>query len=348
MANGGQSVDLVFEGGGVKGIALAGALAVIEEHGYSVQRRAGASAGAIVAALHAAGYTGAELSRLVPAIDFATFRDKGWEDRIPLAGAPLSILKDKGIYEGKTFREWLAELLAERGVVTFEDLRTDEESGGDAPLTRYRLQIIVSDLTERRLLVLPADARKLGIEPSDLDVATAVRMSMAIPIYFEPVEFENPDTGATHVLVDGGMLSNFPVWLFDVHGAPRWPTFGLDLVEAEPERSVGDRLPVPEKSLADAGIVEYLKALVSTMVEAQDRRYLEEHSFARTIPLPTLGVSTTDFDLSEDRAAALLQSGRDAAEKFLGRWDFDDYVATYRTGADISRTDRVAENMSDA
>ncbi|MEZ5170218.1 MAG: patatin-like phospholipase family protein [Acidimicrobiia bacterium] len=342
-----HAVDLVFEGGGVKGIALAGALAVIEEQGYVVQRRAGASAGAIVAALHAAGYTGAELSELVPAIDFAAFRDRGWEDRIPLAGSAISILKDKGIYEGTAFREWLAGLLADRGVVTFDDLRTDE-AGDATPLTAHRLQIIVSDLTERRLLVLPADARKLGIEPSDLEVATAVRMSMAIPLYFEPVEFDNPDTGATHVLVDGGMLSNFPVWLFDVPGAPRWPTFGLDLVEAEPERSVGERLPVPEKSLADAGIVEYLKALVSTMVEAQDRRYLEEHSFARTIPLPTLGVSTTDFGLSEDRAVALLRSGRTAAERFLERWDFDAYVATYRTGADISRTTRVDEAMGTA
>ncbi|MDP8926879.1 MAG: patatin-like phospholipase family protein [Actinomycetota bacterium] len=77
---------------------------------------------------------------------------------------------------------------------------------------RYKAQVIASDLTKWRLLVLPRDAPKLGIDdPNDLSVALAVGMSISIPILFESVKFANPKTGREHLIVDGGMLSNFPV-----------------------------------------------------------------------------------------------------------------------------------------
>ena len=60
-----QPVDLVCEGGGVKGIGLAGAYSVLEEHGYRPNNVAGTSAGAITAALIAAGYSSAELKKIV-------------------------------------------------------------------------------------------------------------------------------------------------------------------------------------------------------------------------------------------------------------------------------------------
>lgn len=66
---------------------------------------------------------------------------------------------------------------------------------------------------------------------------------MSIPVYFEPVRWENPETGKEHIIVDGGLLSNFPVWLFDADGEPDWPTFGLLLVEPEPRENVAGRIP---------------------------------------------------------------------------------------------------------
>ena len=65
------------------------------------------------------------------------------------------------------------------------------------------------------MLVLPRDAQLLGYAPDELEVAYAVRMSMSIPIFFKPVRVENTQTNHEHVIVDGGMLSNFPVWVFD-------------------------------------------------------------------------------------------------------------------------------------
>ena len=178
----------------------------------------------------------------------------------------------------------------------------------------------------RRLLALPQDAVHIDTEPDELSVALAVRMSMAIPLFFEPVHVNG------HLIVDGGLLSNFPVWLFDSHGrAPRWPTFGLLLVEPEPRKSVAHRLSGDDDG---TGMIAFFKALAQTVLEAHDRLYLEQADFARTIPIPTLGVRTTEFDLKRDRALALYDSGKTAAEQFLAGWDSEAYVARYRAGGE--------------
>lgn len=340
-----RRVDLVLEGGGVKGIALVGALSVLEERGFETQNVAGTSAGAIVAALHAAGYTAAELRGILSKLDYNGFRDKGWEDRIPFAGRYISILMYRGIYEGKELLGFMDELLQDKGVRTFGDLIRDDKE--EEPRYRYRAQVIVSDVTGKQLLALPKDAPKLGIaDPDDLSVAEAVRMSASIPIFFEPVKLRNPETEREHLLVDGGMLSNYPIWLFDSEGEPEWPTFGLRLVEPEPaSATLAERLPEPARGDGD-GIITYLKSLVATMLEAHDRLYIEKADFARTITIPTLGVGTTDFDLSSEKALALYESGRAAAEQFLETWNFQGYIEEFRRGKKHSRRKEVAAEIS--
>ena len=338
--------DLVFEGGGVKGIGLAGALATLEERGYQPQNVAGTSAGAITAALLAAGYDAAELREIIMTLDYRQFQDRAWEDRMPLVERSLSLLLDLGIFEGDRFLEWIRERLEAKGVRTFADLVHPEYA--DDPRFRSKLQVIASDVTTHQLLILPRDASKLGIEPDDLDVALAVRMSMSIPVFFEPVRIENPETGQIHVIVDGGMLSNYPVWLFDCEDGepPEWPTLGMLLVEPKPSVPIGARLPAPRMAGKGPGaVIDYVKALAQTMMEAHDRLYVEQANYARTIPIPTLGVGTTEFDLSPERALALFDSGRWAAEKFLKEWDFDAYIAEFRSGKEHSRRESLVASM---
>jgi NTE family protein len=340
-------VDLVCEGGGVKGIGLAGAFSLLEERGYKPQNLAGTSAGAITAALIAAGYSASELKDIIFGLDFRRFEDKSWEDRIPGVGKGLSVLVEEGVFTGDAFLNWMRELLADKGVHTFGDLKTEWT---DAKYSS-RLQVIASDTSARQLLVLPRDAQLLGYAPDELEVAYAVRMSMSIPIFFKPVRVENTQTNHEHVIVDGGMLSNFPVWVFDCEDqeTPDWPTFGLLLVEPDPKVPIGERIPAPEHAPHGArGLVDLLSSMLHTMMEAHDRLYVEKAEYARTIPIPTLGVGTTEFDLSKDRAEALYESGRTAAEKFLQTWNFQAYIEEFRKGKTHSRRADIAAELEQA
>lgn len=324
--------DAVFEGGGVKGIGLVGAVVEAEARGYRWSHLAGTSAGAIVASLLAAGYTGRELARILKGVDYRQFRDPSPLGRVPLVGLPLSLLWGRGLYMGRAFEEWLEGLLAAKGVRTFGDLLTpshllvDGEKGDER--YRYRLRVVASDLTHGRMLVLPQDIGRYGYDPDRLLVARAVRMSMSIPFFYWPV-YVHPREGAgaggagtPGVIVDGGLLSNYPVWLFDSPGPPPWPTFGFRLVE-----------PGSGRPRRITGTISLLAAMVSTMLEAHDARYVEEKDFVRTIAIPTLGVNTTDFDISPARAEALFNAGRQAAARFLDAWDFAHYVRRYRIPA---------------
>jgi NTE family protein len=335
----GSRVDLVLEGGGVKGIGLVGALAALEEYGFQPQNIAGTSVGAIVGALLAAGYDARELRDImIDQLDFRNFKDLGLEASLPLVGKPVNLLFSLGIYEGKAIEKMLAKLLAAKGVKTFGDLLYEGKDAGADAIYRYKLQVVVSDLSLRRMLVLPRDAALLSIQPDALNVARAVRMSMSVPIFFEPVTVTDAD-GMEHVLVDGGLLSNYPMQLFDTPGIPAWPTFGLHLVNAFEVTGLTDRTPPLQdaSALTTALLRSFVLALGVTALEAHDLQYIQDHNFRRTIPIPTLGIGLLDFGIPYERKLELYQSGYDAAMEFLQTWDFLGYIAEYRTGKEHSR-----------
>ncbi len=227
--------DLVCEGGGVRGIGLVGAVDALCEAGYRFPRVAGSSAGSVVAslvaALQAAGEPLSRLAEIMRTIDYRKFLDRSVIGEVPLIGGALSLLVSDGVYRGAYLERLLAGLLADLGVRTFGDLRTGEEPDQFA----WSLVVTASDLSRRRLVRIPWDLGSYGIDPDDFPVARAVHASSAIPYVFEPVRVG----GATWV--DGGLLSDFPVELFDRPDAqPRWPTFGIRL-SARPGMNRRDR-----------------------------------------------------------------------------------------------------------
>lgn len=323
--------DAVFESGGVKGIGLVGAIAVAEEKGYQWENLAGTSAGVIVAALLAAGYTAVEMKAILDQLDYRRFKDPGFISRVPVVGALANLVFEMGIYEGDFFINWIRNLLEAKGVTTFKDLLLPKYQ--DDARYRFKLRVIASDLSGRRMLVLPQDITEFGTDPEDLDVALAVRMSMSLPFFYEPMTIKDKRTGLAQYIVDGGILSNFPVWLFDSEGVEgSWPTFGFKLVEPGTESGYNHI----------RGPISFLSALFSTMMEAHDARYIKDKNFARTIPIPTLGVRTTEFNLSREKIEALYQSGRQAAEKFFTTWDYETYIRKFGPGAgESSRGDEL-------
>lgn len=354
-----RPIDLVFEGGGVLGIGLVGAYDVLYRRGYRPRRLAGTSAGAIVATLVGAGYTPDELYDTIFGLDFRRFMDPTDIVGFPLGGSSavgmlVAELHDKGLYKGNFFTDELRRLLAPFRIGTFEQLRIADDSA--EAQYQHKVQVITADITTRRLLRLPMDASLIGATADALDVVDAVRMSMSIPLFFTPVRRR---VGTVeHVLVDGGVLSNFPIWIFDrpTQQLPRWPTFGVRLGSPEQRADVLPAAAAPRTleiggfsiPLEAGSFAEFAWALVETMAKFHDRLYLDTHTFARTIGVPTGGLSGTAFDLSDEQKRALFVAGQRAAEDFLARWDFREYILSFRTGApDAHRTTIVKDWMAE-
>jgi len=331
--------DLVLEGGGVKGIGLVGAYTALKEAGYTFHRVAGTSAGAIVGALIAAGIPPVELKKVMREIDYGRFEDKGFLDHLGLVGKGASLLFEKGIYEGNYLRQWLNEQLTALGVRTFADLRIDDPESSLPPEKAYRLIVMTSDVTRARLVRLPWDYAQYGLDPDEQPVADAVRASMSIPFFYEPVRFKSRDPdGKEQVsyMVDGGMLSNFPIEVFDRTDGkpPRWPTFGIKL-SAKPDAAQRQKYDVQ-------GTFSLALAMVGTMTSFHDQIHIDEPStLARTMFVDTFGVRATDFDIDEKIQDLLFKSGRSAATEFLKGWDFERYIAEFRGAGVVDVPDPV-------
>lgn len=333
-----QRVDLVLEGGGVKGIALAGALEVLEERGYRVHRVAGSSAGAMAGALAAAGIPARTMVEILRSTDYRSFEDGPWWTRT-LLGKGAAILLHNGIHRGDALTRWVEEQLARHSALgpdaAFGDLVIEDPELDLDPADprHHRLVVTASDLSAGRLRLLPKDAPEFGIDPSALRVAEAVRVSSSIPLFFRPVRWRLPAGGAA-VLVDGGMLSNFPVSVFDRPGGepPRWPTFGIKL-SAKPEADFGRRNRI-------RGPLSFGKAVVDTVTGFYDRMHIDaQNAVERTIFIDTAAVRPTQFDLSDEDRELLYRKGREAATEFLDGdergqepWDFRRYVERHRRG----------------
>lgn len=325
-----KPADLVLSGGGVKGIAHVGALEVFEEAGYRFERVAGASAGAIAASLVAAGMSSVRMRTLfMKELDYPKFKDPSLRDRIPILGPSLSLLLENGLYEGEYFKSWLGRVLAELDVETFGDLRIDDRGRSLGPEQSYRLVVLATDITKGELVRLPWDYEKYGLDPDKQRVVDAVRASMSIPLFFEPVPLVAAD-GRESTLVDGGVLSNFPIDTFDRtdEACPRWPTFGVTLF---PRLPAGNDAIFPRFTVPRRGLVRYLESLVTTTIVGHDQGYLGKPWVkARSFEIDTTPVSPIDFGIDDDQETLLYGRGVSAAKDFLRTWDWQDYLERFR------------------
>ena len=335
--------DLVLEGGGVKGIGLVGAVLALSEAGYSFPRVAGTSAGAIAAVLIAsigkAGKPMASLRTYLGNLDFKQFMQTGrvahWIADIGSIGRDVvdatALMRRLGIYSGDYLAEWLGPILAdELGVTTFEDLKiseVDDPGMSLPPERRYRVVVHTSDITRAELVRLPWDFNYYGLDRDEEEVVRAVRASMSIPFFFEPVTVQAnpadvtiPGPGGTSTTlhygggsvnwVDGGMLANFPIDAFDrVDGqSPRWPTIGIKLS--------AQALEMPKTVACHDTSQEAMRCL-RTMMNEWDRYHVDQATAARTIFVNNLGLTATQFDLTPEQQDLLFLSGVRAATSFL-------------------------------
>jgi NTE family protein len=325
--------DLVLSGGGVKGIGLSGAAVALLEAGYAIQRVSGTSAGSVVGAILAAGadeLTPEQVEQLTMTLPYKKFLDPTHITGIPLLGPAWGVLSETGIYKGDFAHEWIRSELANLGVRTFGDLAIDAPNL--PPEQRYRLVVTVSDVTTGQLVRLPWDYHRLyGLDPDEQQVADAVRASMSIPFFFRTAKLTSA-SGLTSTLVDGGMLSNFPIDSFDrLDGKPpRWPTFGVTLLPNLPQ---GNDKVIP--ALAPVNWVfggpPLIEALITTMIVGRDQAYLNQPWVdSRAIRVDSSKVGFLDFNIGTKQMQELYQNGHDAAKRSCPPGTGNEYLERFR------------------
>lgn len=321
--------NLVFEGGGVKGIAYVGALKELEQLGVlkRIIRVGGTSAGAIMAVLLAFGYSIDECTTVLWDLDFRTFVDPSPRWVVNLC----RVLRRYGWCKGHAFEQWLATLARDKSFppdVTFSQL--GEREGPT-------LYIIGTNLSTRLAEVFSAE------QTPAMSVVDAVRRSMSIPLYFAAVRNRLGD-----VFVDGGVFDNYPIKLFDRSGyldsgipfsfqartTEYYEPYNEGISANEPQariynkQTLGFRLdsgreiemfrhqsPPPRRDIR--GLFGYSRALVGSVLNAQTNQHLHSDDWHRTIYINTLDVGTTDFDLSEEKKTALVESGRSGVREYF-------------------------------
>lgn len=314
--------DGVFSGGGIKGLAFAGGLQAAAEAGYDEwDKLAGTSAGAITAMALAVGYDAERLAKTLKEFDFAKIADYGPLGKVEI---PINLALHKGVTRGKALHEWIKDLLAKapEPAVRFGDLGANN-----------KLQVVGVDLAHSRMVVFPRDVGLYLDEdgdpfvPDQFPIADAVRISAGFPYFFPPLRLRDAQTGKDGVMVDGGVTSAFPIFLFDKAG-PGHPTWGFRLYSG-----VGPEKPPFTKIGGPLWPVDMLKAIVDTSINALDK--LEMVAFEpRTISIPTGDIPTLDFSLSEAQETQLYDFGYEAAKAFFeakpdGRNTFGEVPATH-------------------
>jgi len=361
--------DMVFEGGGAKGMVFVGALQELERRGHTPGRLLGTSAGAIMATFIAAGFSSDEMQNAlkekdqngVPVFHKFLGRPRPFtkqeveasatrlfleqlnlrtipdfiEDRIDRLILSMmmrdelvhffSFIERGGWYSADAFIVWAKGKLDQAPPGGRSRRLSDRTFAGFYEATGVELSLVAADTTDRRLLVLNRHTSP------DLPVVWGMRMSMSLPLLWEEVIWR-PEWGlylgrspAGHRIVDGGLLSNFPIELFlstDPYVTSLMgPKTGLNVLgllidEDMPVDGVDEPPTVPGGSLSDLPPAVRIVDLIDTATQAHDKMVIE--AFEQLVcRLPARSFGTTEFDMTDERRDLLIAGGRAAMDSYF-------------------------------
>jgi len=361
---GNQYVDLVMEGGGTLGVSLLGYIYVLEQMNIRFLRIAGTSAGSIVAVLLAAGTIEEEKSpwliEKVARKSFFDFVDGDNEvqrfvraalepkvNKVQVARYTTRILDDLrdhyGLCPGQTFVDWMSDLLAEKAIRNWKDMREkrsdtnqkiwNEITGKIVEPNRWeRLSLVTADITTGTKVALPDMAHLYWNNPDEVNPALFSRASMSIPAFFHPMVVKDIPNTADHAakwnqeaqyrgpippqvyFVDGGSISNFPIDLFyKPEGEVDAPVFGI---------KIGfDRNNYNEFT----SFMGFSGAILNSMMSFYDNNFFIQHpELNRYVGEIDYGKHNwLNFSLTEEDKLDLFIRGAKAASVFLKRFKWD-------------------------
>lgn len=317
--------NLVLEGGGIRGFAYTGAFEVLDSLDIldDIERVGGTSAGAIQASLLAVGYTPAEIMEIALDVPLRKLNDGGW-----LKG-PKRLKKNFGWYKGEKLSAWIEGLIEKKtgnGNITFAELYRDRSIKG------YKeLYITGTDLTYQCMRVFSHETYP------DMRIKDAVRISASIPLYFGAVliddrgkVYKEPDPSKQlHVMADGAVMGNYPIFLFDSTKYLSGITIPVNRYVVNPEtlgllmempemiehrRKESGHYPLPINSMRD-----YVKALYITLIDKSNPDGSDTASLRRTIAISNMNISGRIRKISRETLDGFIECGREGVRNFFTR-----------------------------
>jgi len=299
--------NLAFEGAGIRGIAYAGVIESLESNGElkHIKNVSGTSAGAITATLLVLGYNAREIEAIIGNTNFGKFNDGGWF----FAGGIYRTMKQFGWYKGKRFEQWISKLIeAKTGNpdITFAEL---------SAISDKNLYITAVSLNRQKLLVFCKE------DYPNMKVKDAVRASMSIPLYFKAVFLDKEgkvykkanSAKDLDIVVDGGLLANFPIHIFPNSNGDSTLTLG---VRIDSENQIlqdakgGCLADFPIRKFRD-----FVSAFYVLTIEHLNRQQLSAENWKHTISVSDANIPPRVRKLSESQKSLLIENGKKACEK---------------------------------
>lgn len=255
-----KHIALVLGSGGARGLAHIGAIEALEERGYTITSIAGCSMGSIIAGMYAAG-------QLKEAKEWFLRVDK----QLILRMIDINLLSGNGLVKGQRIIEELQTIVPDRPM---EQL--------NIPCT-----IVASDIMSTEEVVFRTGS-----------LFEAVRASISIPLFFEPVHI------GKYVLIDGGILNPLPLHVV--------------------ERTEGDLLVAMDISGKDSIAIDHKLNFLSILDRMSDMQIQQNTLLSLRITPPDIhavmrqyAYNTFDFDKAEQ----IIADGKKIMNEALDRYE---------------------------
>ncbi|HMJ46871.1 MAG TPA: patatin-like phospholipase family protein [Ferruginibacter sp.] len=326
-ASNAQYRNLVLEGGGIRGAAYAGAMSVLEEKGIlkNIEKVAGTSAGSVVGLMVSLGYTSKEIDSILFHLKIEKFND----GHGGLLGKYRRLKRHYGIHKGKEFGKWIEHLIQTKTgnpAITFRQLDS---------LSKYnpsikKLYCVGANLTRQRTEIFSFETTP------DILVKTAIRISCSIPFYYESILLDSTGkemdksmkTKNFQVYVDGGIVANYPINIFDscqngINGLFCDPvihnkeTLGIKLERDEQIESLSRSSEIPPIDIYNFN--DYIRAFLNLCMETINRKPNLENELGRTIYIGYGHISFKPRKMTDKEKKDLFENGRLATLHFLSK-----------------------------